>query len=557
MKKLLSLCLSLFLLAACLPLTAVATEKVDASNVFAPETEGAESIEDAVLAALGEQDSSLYVTNGLLYNYRAYDFTYIQDLGESAHGVLALGEGKALTLKSLIGVIDYTSDVMGMQDYSYDFTITGRFSLPGTKAGTLLSLGELKIEAGIAPFSSLKVGFGTDISTAMPSFTAIEANQVFDLALSARLTPSFADDGALSGCRKIVNYLALNNSRVGLADGFLLECTQPTITSKDVVLGGDADLNVFSFQFYNRELSALDIKQNNFADIVYYHGIDALPISYLTDEAREAYMTPLLTAEDPYTLTADEAKALVAQGKEALDAIGQSYDYSKYILEDKVGDSVWYETHNALMALAAENGLDLSAYFKLPVSLAEDLIYEIEDLINDKSLTNDTLSTTITEMIAPYSEMMASAITFDGYQAKLEGESAIRARFSVDNAKIKALEDLGLTVTYGITKTSLDAQSFEVVYGEDATAVHIYQSEATNRFAVSTVLPEGADAADYNRSYKFGAFITVESGDDIYTLVFDCAGDLGTIATVKGICSYFAQNGYESAPAIIRASTIS
>ncbi len=555
MKKLLSLCLCLLLVAACLPITAFATG-LHVDSVFAPEKEAAESIEDAVLAALGEQDSSLYVTNGLLYNYRAYDFTYIPALGESVQGVLALGEDKALTLKSLIGVIDYTSDVMGMQDYSYDFTVTGRFSLPGTKEGTLMSLGELKIEAA-PPFSSLKVGFGTDISTVMPSFTAIQANEAFNLALSARLSPSFADDGALSGCRKIVNYLALNNAKVGSTDGFLLECTQPTILSKDVVLGGDADLNVFSIQFYNRELSELDIKQNSFADIVYYHGIDALSVSYLTDEAREAYMAPLLAAADPYALTADEAKALVAQGKEALDAIGESYDYSKYTLEDKGGDSVWYETHNALMALAAENGLDLSAYFKLPVSLAEDLIYEIEDFINDKSLTNDTLSAIITDMIAPYSEMMASAITFDGYQAKLEGESAIRARFSVDNAKIKALEDLGLTVTYGITKTGSDAQSFEVVYGEDATAAHIYQSEATNRFAAMTSLPENADAADYNHPYKFGAFITVESGDDIYTLVFDCAGELGTVATVKGICTYFAQNGYESAPAIVRASTIS
>lgn len=157
----------------------------------------------------------------------------------------------------------------------------------------------------------------------------------------------------------------------------------------------------------------------------------------------------------------------------------------------------------------------------------------------------------------PYEEEMASAITFDGYQARLFGNSAIRARFSVNNALIASLEAKGLTVNYGTLLQSADASAptLREVYGENADLLPLYVSAEANRFA--SVLEADTDSdTPYTAECVFGAYLTVtDSAGNAFTYVIACESTLfGETASVQEVCTYFFQNGYEYAPAIARGA---
>lgn len=531
MKKILALCLSLCLLFSCFTLVAGAAE------------EDTPSVTDRVTSLLVPQTKSLHVKNGLVYSILA-----------EADAPLAFGNGNSLTTDKLFNVSSYQADE-SLRNVDYDYSITGRFSFDAPITfGTFAQVGPLSLNLVKNPETdSAELNFEFDPS--YPSVTApLEPTALtapIHLAVIAKMEPNYVGDGALGSCNHSFSMVAINGMPHSTEDIF---ASTPNVKVQSLILG-ETPVNVHSLQIYNRELSVSELSQNIFADVLYAYGLTALDPSYMTDAAREAYVSPLFSTGDPYALTKEQVEVCLAQGATAIAALDDVFDYSAFLMGTDA-DEYWAETHNELLNIASEGDWNLADYFTLDEAALESFHDALLDM-DPEELTEESVTALVLaslEDINPYEELMESLLTFDGYQARLENTPAIRARFSVDHAVLAALEADGFDVTYGATLQNANGtvQKISTVYGEDADLAPIYMSEETSRFAMTLEAASGDQfIEECNAAYIFGAFVSIDDGESVYTVLISCENELfGATASIKSVCSYFVANGYADAPTV-------
>ena len=144
----------------------------------------------------------------------------------------------------------------------------------------------------------------------------------------------------------------------------------------------------------------------------------------------------------------------------------------------------------------------------------------------------------------PFADALLSAVTFEGYQARLYGTPAIRAIFSLNAELVAQIEAANVRVSYGITLA--DAQN-------EKPQTHVLNADYGNRFLLTL---EG-DVGNVSTEYVFCAFITLEDAVGTYTVTFEAESErFGNAVSIAEICTYLYGNGYENAPAIASAADV-
>ncbi len=538
MKKILALCLSLCLLLSCFPLIAGAAE------------EETLTLKDRVESLLNPEpitanQPSLHVVDGLLYNF-------VADITEP----LALGNGKTLEVDPLFNVSSYQADA-SLRELDYDYTVTARLSFGATLTeGTVAQFGPLVLALKNKGTPTFDFSFDPNYPSITANLPSSDVNNPLNLTVIAKMDPNYVGDGALESCNHTFTLIDINGTTADITDYF----ASTSQLNKQSLVMGETPVNVHSLQIYDRALSELDRRQNVFADVVYAHGLSALHPSYLTESAREAYIAPLFAAGDPYTLTKDQVAGCLALGASAIADLEDIYDYSAFMLGYEA-EEAWAEPYDELLETAGLDDWSLESFFTLTEEHLEvfpDYYYSLDEVTEES--VNEMVLAILADLSAPtnpYEEAMASVLTFDGYQARLEETIAIRARFSANHAAVHALEEQGFTVSYGTTLQYENGETVRIntVYGENADLAPVFTSEETDLFA-EVVEAETNSYEECTRAYIFGAFVSIEKDDSAYTILVSCENELfGATASIQSVCAYFLDHGYENAPSIIAGAT--
>lgn len=522
MKKILSLLLALLLLTA-IPFTVAATEKN--APAFG---------EGDVNELLSPKNESCFISNGLIFD--------------------GASDG-ALVAEDVLTVIDRTMDAASMAGYEYDFTVMTSTRLD-EEAGEhlIMSLSVLDVYATVDAEGNITAFRAAVGSESIDLVGEVAKGDFFHLAVNAKLTPSFADDGVMNRCQFALTSMYLEG--VPMFDlskeNALTSLRMDGIETKTCAFGTAAALKTNAALIYERELTANELSANSIFMLCIDEGVTELySTDYWSADALRAYTFTIFEELSNAEHTAETLKATVDAAYTAAIESDDTYDYSAYlIVSDEMSDAA--VAHNALLAAAEAEDFLLDDYFALT---GEDRLSLLDELASEDDFSEETYDTYLAGYLPKKPDLsnienaMKNVISFVGYQARIDGVSAVRALFKVDLAKLKALE-ADYTVSFGTTLIANGTQTVEAVYGEGATGKPVYNGANEIRFA--TML-EAEDASIYDDSYTFGAFLTLENADGVYTLLITAGGTvLGNPISMQEICAYFAENGFADAPAISR-----
>lgn len=196
-------------------------------------------------------------------------------------------------------------------------------------------------------------------------------------------------------------------------------------------VGNSGNMTFYAVRTYNTVLSEADMRQNHFADLAGFYGLDLSLYALLSDSERLALHDDLRTLE-----LGLDYEAGVAAYEEAIDKYLYSFD------ESIEGASHFLEICHAF-------GLDTRAMKDLsPESLAR-IFAEFTDL--DPAIANYTpivqkavSETVAAEINAHYAAAYGhKTIAFEGWQLHKNGDFGLRALYSTDLARVKDIEQNG------------------------------------------------------------------------------------------------------------------
>lgn len=222
-------------------------------------------------------------------------------------------------------------------------------------------------------------------------------------------------------------------------------------------VGNSGDLTVYAIRTYNIVLTEDEIRQNHFADLAGFYGLDLAPYALLNAEQKTALHKRLCGLE--LGLSKSEGKRVY---QEAIDAVFYNFDTA-------------IEGAGHFLAICHAFGLDTSSLAQLSPEAQARVFAKFADVddgahnytaILQKNLV-DAVSEEINERYA--AAFGHNTIAFDGWQLHQTGDYGLRALFSTDIGAVNDLKVHGATVKTGL----LTAEKSDTINNLDALKVSV------------------------------------------------------------------------------------
>ena len=203
-------------------------------------------------------------------------------------------------------------------------------------------------------------------------------------------------------------------------------------------MGNGANMTFYAVRTYNCVLTEPEIKQNHFADLAGYYGLDLTKYILLSDTQKEKLHDQLATYE-----------------------LGKSYSEGVAYYENVINTMLYdFDTTTAeaknFHAICENVGLDIRAIAGISEDGRQRIYEQFADIEPTASIALAILQKRLADAVnAEYEDNYAaavghSAVTFEGWQVRLEGEKGLRALYSTDLSVIADLEARGVTVKTGV-----------------------------------------------------------------------------------------------------------
>ena len=317
-------------------------------------------------------------------------------------------------------------------------------------------------------------------------------------------------------------------------------------TSSDIgSVGNSGNLTTYAIRTYNIVLTEEEIRQNHFADLAGFYGLDLAPYALLNAEQKSDLHKRLCGLQ--LGLSKAEGKRVY---QEAIDAVFYNFDET-------------IEGASHFLAICHAFGLNTNSLNQLSPEAQARVFAKFADVdagarnytaILQKNLEDAVAAEIDDRYAAAFSH---NAITFNGWQLKDYGTYGMRAVFTTDLHKVADLEAHGATVKTGLLMAekggsinSLDALKLsfadgELVAPDGVTLVQGYWDGALNAdatfdgntltFNKEVVFDDLAEAEDEDvaealrdREYYYIGFSVVEytdkeSGTETYSIFYENA----------------------------------
>ena len=362
-----------------------------------------------------------------------------------------------------------------------------------------------------------------------------------------------------------ITYYGTNDLGVYVNGNQFLYTTGNSYQRSDIGwVGNGSNMTFYAVRTYDCILTEDEIKQNHFADLAGFYGLDLSSYAILTAEERRALHADLADLQ----LGLDYELGRAAY-QEAIDAYLYAFELDSFDEDAMViADNFLAICHN--LSLNTRELKELSPESLLRIfSLFEDVDPEAR---NHAPVVQKQVADAVAEEVR---DRYASAyghksINFEGWQVRTSGDFGLRALYSTDLSRIPALEAAGATVMTGVLVAKHGAEGVtdlsqltvtvdaagEVVIPDGATLVKGYwggelgataeRKGTTLYFTHDTILdiedPEDpevlADALERERYYYAGFTVLIvgEGEDRAVSIFYDDAKTDGN----KGAQSVFS-----------------
>lgn len=209
-------------------------------------------------------------------------------------------------------------------------------------------------------------------------------------------------------------------------------------------VGNSGNMTFYAVRTYNIILTEDEIRQNHFADLAGYYGLDLSTYSILSEAERRALHNDLKDLE----LGLDYAEGAAEYAK-ALDKYLYAFDLTSF-------DTEQMTLADNFLALCQNYALDTRDLKEL----SPESLLRIFTLFKDVDPTSRNHAPVMQKQIADAvevekTERYASAyghksINFEGWQVRVNGDFGLRALYSTDTSLIPSLELAGATVMTGV-----------------------------------------------------------------------------------------------------------
>ena len=457
-------------------------------------------------------NSRLTKSYGKIISKVAYPDGYGRELSAvSGDGYLRLGSGMAL---NIAGLFDLTAAGSAPGSYLWQngYSLNGLMSFDGISSDMARDYGGSRgnyrgkfIETSMCSMQidrDLRDGFGTagiansllrnsisannEYSWAGPHLKAMNADQQFDFTFNDTFR-EFSVDGSSATFKQTVSmFIGAQKDRE-----FSMN-TANTLSAPSAFKIGDAAMKLYSLRIYNRALTASEIAQNHFADLVKYYMLDAE--AFVALDLSDAQKQELYTA----FLDLD-----IVPGAEGAAAARSLFDEKLNALRiDRLGGSDTSSDvyHLAALLRAGNASSDVLALLEAltPAQLAGVAAeYKTADAIAFDQLT---------EVLT-----VGEALSFDGYQVYLKNAPQLRARWTVNTDKLAALEALGYTLKISVEGTDVAASEVYAT-GAAENGIFLDTDELRHIGLTFTYADTSDEKAAYQAKKTAAAQITVSRG---------------------------------------------
>lgn len=320
-----------------------------------------------------------------------------------------------------------------------------------------------------------------DRTNKMPRLMAFDYENIATLTLAGNTTKTVktyegkGEDGSdlvVTTFGGSINTLMRDNTAVSVNAERFIQNQDYTTLSESIKIGNDFPMVLYSVRAYNRELSAVEINQNHFADIANKLSLNTLYFSFLSDYGKQmVYSTFANFALD--ALSASDAQDLLDSTIENVPS-SYRYSYDDMIVSDGLVANLSFD------AVSESDLCDVTEFKQGSTTIAEFLRYSdsapekctwaygngflktgLNGALDMSSVIADLDSFTVQTVMAHNSADDASLFT-SADRSAIDAEKTTKARVSVIHAGLLRLQyrfnqrnsgnELG-----GITESSLKA----------------------------------------------------------------------------------------------------